>query len=265
MPGTRLTRSGHRRTGLTVLLILLIVFAVGLVGLSPIALDLFQGDVKSWERLSFIGQTYGAASALLSTFALIGIAITLILQARDTKVNREHGRRALHVDLLKMALENPLYRRAWGYLDPADDPEADLQNVYINLILSEWQTSFELKMLDESHLRVLAKGLFQGEGGRRFWNKAREARITTSTTRRERRFHRIVDEMYQAAEAQGPPLPDGAHHREPVIRRYREILLGATLGALVALLADKLHRNIRKARTPRGTRPRRLRHPRDGR
>jgi hypothetical protein len=64
-----------------------------------------------------------------------------------------------------MALENPLYRRAWGHLDPADDPEADLQNVYINLILSEWQTSSELRMLDESHVRLLAKGLFQG--GRR--------------------------------------------------------------------------------------------------
>ncbi|MGP4027010.1 DUF6082 family protein [Actinomadura sp. 3N407] len=94
------------------------MFAVGLVGLSPVALDLFRGNVKTWERLSFIGQTYGAASALLSAFALIGIAATLILQARDTEVNREQGRRVLHVDLLKMALENPLYRRAWGTSTP---------------------------------------------------------------------------------------------------------------------------------------------------
>ncbi|MFI0483108.1 DUF6082 family protein [Actinomadura sp. 9N215] len=218
------------------------MFVVGLAGLSPAALDLFRGDAKSWERLSFIGQTYGAASALLSAFALIGIAATLILQARDTKVSREQGRRALHVDLLKMALENPLYRRAWGYLDPADDPDIDRQNLYINLMLSEWQMSFELKMLDERHLRVLAKGLFQGEGGRRFWIVAREHRISTSATRRERRFHQIVDDEYRAAEEQGPPRPDPEPHRDPAIVRHRELLAGIILGGIGVVIVGRLRR-----------------------
>ena len=249
MSRTRLVRGGGRRTGPTVLLILLIVLTIGLVGASPIALHLFNGDVKQWERLSFIGQTYGAASALLSAFALAGIVVTLVLQARDTKVNREQGQRQAHIELLKMALENPLYRKAWGPVLPGRDPDADLQQIYVNLIFSNWQMSFELKTMDERLLRAVAASLFEGEPARRFWVGARETRIATSATRRERRFHQIVDEMYQAAEAQGPPPSDGENRDESPIRRHRGILLGTALGAGFALLASKLLNALRSARS----------------
>ncbi|WP_067800167.1 DUF6082 family protein [Actinomadura formosensis] len=255
MARTRFTGGGGRRTGQTVLLVLLIVLAAGLVGASPVALGLFQGDATRWERLSFIGQTYGAASALLSAFALAGIVVTLVLQARDTKVNREQGQRLAHLELLKMALDNPLYRRAWGPLPSGHDTNADLQEIYVNLIFSNWQMSFELKTMDERLLRVVASTLFKGEPARRFWAKARRTRIATSATRRERRFHRIVDEMYQAAEAQGPPLPDLGRQRESAIRRHRGVLLGAALGAAVALLAHALHRGIRAVPAPDGREP----------
>jgi hypothetical protein len=144
VPRTRFTAGGGRRTTLAVLLTLLILLTVGLVGASPVALDLFDGDAARWERLSFIGQTYGAASALLSAFALAGIVVTLVLQARDTKVSREQGQRLAHSELLKMALENPVYRRAWGPVLPGRDPDADLQQIYVNLIFSSWQMSFDL-------------------------------------------------------------------------------------------------------------------------
>ncbi|GAA4241080.1 hypothetical protein GCM10022254_68500 [Actinomadura meridiana] len=246
MTRTPPTGSG-RRTGSTVLLILLVLLTVGLVGASPIALDVFRGDAARWERLSFIGQTYGAASALLSAFALIGITVTLVLQARDTKVNREHGQRLVHLELLKMAMENPTYRRAWGPVAPGRDPETDRQQIYLNLIFSSWQMSFELKTMDERLLRTVTSTLFRGEPGRRFWAGAREARIATSTTRRERRFHRIVDETYRTAEAQGPPHRETGPDQEPGNRRYRGILLGVALGAALALLADRLRNALKRA------------------
>jgi hypothetical protein len=249
VPRTRFTAGGGRRTTLAVLLTLLILLTVGLVGASPVALDLFDGDAARWERLSFIGQTYGAASALLSAFALAGIVVTLVLQARDTKVSREQGQRLAHSELLKMALENPVYRRAWDPVLPGRDPDADLQQIYVNLIFSSWQMSFELKTMDERLLRAVTSALFKGAAGRRFWAGARETRIATSATRRERRFHRIVDEMYQAAEAQGPPLPDGGPNREPALRRHREFLLGVASGLVFALSADKIRTVLRHARS----------------
>lgn len=249
MPRTRFTAGGDRRTTLAVLLALLVLLTVGLVGASPVALDQFDGDAARWERLSFIGQTYGAASALLSAFALAGIVVTLVLQARETKVSREQGQRMAHSELLKMALESPVYRRAWDPVLPGRDPDADLQQIYLNLIFSSWQMSFELKTMDDRLLRVVTSALFKGEPGRRFWAGARETRIATSATRRERRFHRIVDEMYQAAEAQGPPLPDGRPHREAVIRRHRGFLLGVASGVALAMAADKSRTAFRRARS----------------
>lgn len=146
-----------------------------------------------------------------------------------------------------MALENPVYRRAWGPVLPGRNPDADLQQIYVNLIFSSWQMSFELKTMDERLLRAVTSALFKGAPGRRFWAGARETRIATSATRRERRFHRIVDEMYQAAEAQGPPLPDERPHREPAIRRHRKFLIGAASGVVLALAADKICTALRRA------------------
>jgi hypothetical protein len=72
--------------------LLLIVLAVGLVAVSPLALDIF-GNSPAWTQRSEIGQTYGAAAALLSVLALVGISISLILQAREAKIAREYASR----------------------------------------------------------------------------------------------------------------------------------------------------------------------------
>jgi uncharacterized membrane protein len=71
-------RSGHRNGALTTIFLLITtVVAVALIGISPIALGSFHGATRKWERLSFIGQTYGAASAIVSVLALVGIVLTL--------------------------------------------------------------------------------------------------------------------------------------------------------------------------------------------
>lgn len=76
------------------MLVLVALLIVGLIGASPLALDGFQRTRTHWERLSFIGQTYGAASAVLSVFALIGVVTRLIFQAHETRLAREEAQRA---------------------------------------------------------------------------------------------------------------------------------------------------------------------------
>src|SRR5690349_15819323 len=98
-------RTGNRsiRSALTMTVLLLIALtAVALIGISPIALGAFHGPTDKWERFSFIGQTYGAASAIVSVLALVGIVLTLSYQARETKLAREETRRQAISDLLKM-------------------------------------------------------------------------------------------------------------------------------------------------------------------
>jgi hypothetical protein len=58
---------------------------LGLVILSPFALGELARSRQDWPQLSNVGQTYGAVSALVSSFALGGVIISLLYQARDSR------------------------------------------------------------------------------------------------------------------------------------------------------------------------------------
>ena len=71
------------------LVIALTAFVLGLILLSPLLLRQIAtlGGVD-WTKLSDIGQTYGAASAILSALAVGGVAISLFLQANQGRANQ---------------------------------------------------------------------------------------------------------------------------------------------------------------------------------
>ena len=70
----------HRRAVLLALCLLLTAGAMILVLLSPLAIyDLVAVHHTNWERLSYVGQTYGAVSALLDALALVGVVVSVLL------------------------------------------------------------------------------------------------------------------------------------------------------------------------------------------
>src|SRR5947208_2108644 len=81
--------NASKRAALTSTLIAVVVIVLVLVIFSPLALRQF-GSVRgvSWARLSNIGQTYGAASALLTGLALVGVVGSLVFQVRAIQVSR---------------------------------------------------------------------------------------------------------------------------------------------------------------------------------
>lgn len=218
-----------------VLLLLTALLAVALIGVSPVALGIFHGSTGKWERLSFIGQTYGAASAIVSVLALVGIVLTLSYQAREAKLAREETRRQAVGDLLKMAMEDPELDECWGPVPQPDDPKTRKQLLYTNMIISEWSLSFETGALPEPRLRAIANEMFQGRVGRDYWRSARELRLSTSAGRRNRRFHQILEEEYQRAQ---PPAASRAPLQTSTDRgRARhERLLWVGVGAAATLL-----------------------------
>ncbi len=157
----------------TVLLLLIALMAVALIGVSPMALRVFHGDTGNWERLSFIGQTYGAASAIVSVLALVGIVLTLSYQAREAKLAREETRRQAVGELLRMAMEDPDLDECWGPVPSPDDPKTRKQLLYTNMIVSEWSLSYGTGALPERRLRVIASEMFHGRVGRAYWRDAR--------------------------------------------------------------------------------------------
>lgn len=234
---------------LAVTLLLIVLLAIGLIALSPVALGLYEGATSEWERLSFIGQTYGAASAILSVLALIGVVVTLRLQARDAKLAREEARRQAIADLLKMAMDDPDLSECWGPTGLSDPLKVQRQQIYLNLIVSEWRQSYESKALPERRLRAISNEMFRGEAGRGYWRAARDHRLSTSGSRAERRFHEILDEEYRRAlpaPAVVPSSDDPRPERVSSTRKIRRTLGWGVAGAGVVAAAWVLRRGQRQ-------------------
>src|SRR5205823_1658724 len=78
--------------------------------------------------------------------------------------------------------------------------------VYLNLIVSNWEQNYVLGGFREHALRCSLAWMFRGEAGRTFWAEARKVRPEMSESRRARRFCGIVEEEYQRAVTSGPPI-----------------------------------------------------------
>jgi hypothetical protein len=181
-------RRPHSRLMVVILVLVLAMLSLGLILVTPVALGLFPDDDSArWERLSFIGQTYGAGSAILSVIALGGVAVSLLLQSREARAAREQALRALHVDLIKLALDDPLYLGCWGPFSGSTNVDDRRRHMYTNLIVSHWQMMWEIGGLNERHLRLLARELFAGEVGRRFWGLMGDVRLDVEGDRKTRR------------------------------------------------------------------------------
>jgi hypothetical protein len=215
------------------------------------------GKRVDWGTLSDVGQTYGAASAVLSVLALSGVAVSLHLQRRESKAAREQSIRGLHTDLLRMALDDETFLECWGPIGDSVDVAWYRQHIYLNLIVSHWQMMWEIGALSEAHLRLTAAGLFAGPLGRRYWGEAREARRTVEKGRRAQVFHSVVDDEYQAAcrrvepELRDPPASKAPLRRDPDIagsvdhpvRPQSSVLLKAALvgaGAVAGVMASRV-------------------------
>lgn len=225
--------SRSARISLVVTLLLVVVLCVGLIGISPLALDAFHGSTSHWNRLSSIGQTYGAASAVLSVLAVIGVAITLVLQARDSRAIRLQAIRESHTRLLEMAMRDPELNKVWGPSGLSDPFVLQRQNMYANMIISQWEMSYATRTLTDGHLKLLAAEFLSGTIGRDFWSLARRARLDTSESKLNRRFHEIIDEEYQRLQntpAIPPPEPGGLSNHETRSRRNSLVIAAAILG-----------------------------------
>jgi hypothetical protein len=110
---------------------------------------------------------------------------------------------------MKMAMDDPLYRRAWGPFFESADPDAQREHMYVNLIVSQWEMEYELKAISEVHLRSIAHVVFSGQAGQRFWGNVRDLRMASTSNQRERRFHQILDEEYRHA-LRSPSVAPGA-------------------------------------------------------
>lgn len=157
----------------------LLLAAVFLVLVSPLALPaLDRAGSRDWQRLSDIGQTYGAVSALLSVVALGGVVASLVLQTQQTKLDRLQAHRSFHLQLLKMAIDDPDLHACWGSIAPdwgSLSPVERRQFAYCNQVVSFMEMSFDVGTINEAWLRGAAQELFGSAVSRQWWQRNRQA------------------------------------------------------------------------------------------
>src|SRR4051812_36742765 len=102
------------------------VFAVAVaVAILPVFFT-FAGSVQGadWGKLSYIGQTYGAASAMMSALGLIGVAASLVIQTRQVRLGQMQAARMQQLSLMDMAMRDPVLSPLWQYGPSTDIEEA---------------------------------------------------------------------------------------------------------------------------------------------
>lgn len=170
---------------------------LAMVGWSPVALRTLD-DGSDWERLGAIAQAYGAVSAVLSVAATVGVAASLLMQAREIKINRIPAQRALHIEMLKMAMAEPSLVACWGEIGLAPLGNAN-QLIYLNVIFTHWEMMFKLGDMTLDSLREECRTIFSGEPARRYWARAGDRWRGAYASRVTRRFVAVVDEEYTKA------------------------------------------------------------------
>lgn len=194
----------RNRPGFIALIACIILISLALVTLSPFALRaiVFLPGMN-WARLSNVGQTYGAVSALVAALALAGVAISIAMQAREARYNRWEAGRARHFEIMRIAMEDPLYRQVFSFPKMSKDMAALFG--YINLILRFWATLWEFGDLTEYQLQNDLSSLLATEAGRSYWQANGDYLLRYSHTKREIEFYKIADEVYRQ-----PTIPDFA-------------------------------------------------------
>ncbi|MGW4412874.1 DUF6082 family protein [Nonomuraea sp. NPDC004702] len=155
---------------------------------------LITSDTGVWSLLNALGLTYSQVAALLHALALIGVASSIAWQTKDA---RGQERRRLHNDLLKMAMNDPLYLACWGDFFADDDERSQRAHLYLNMVFNTWLLMWEQRSITEAHLRGIAWTVLSSPSGRVFWQQVRDLRMSGAGSRRERRFNRVIDDVYQ--------------------------------------------------------------------
>ncbi|WP_158713474.1 DUF6082 family protein [Streptomyces sp. NRRL F-525] len=178
---------------------------------APQLLGALAPEGTNWGRLSDISQTYGTP---LSIAALIGVALSLAHQSRQTAITYAEAQRASHRQLVIMSVEDPDLMVSW---EPPRIPVTALeakQITFTNLIVNNWSTDYVLKRSNDAVLRVVCQAHFRGEIARKHWENAgvswREYAEALEKPRL-RQFVSVMDRAYAEAVASGPPLPSSTY------------------------------------------------------
>ncbi|MFI8875486.1 DUF6082 family protein [Streptomyces sp. NPDC055243] len=152
------------------------------------------------------GGSMTVLSLIISAAALVGVAMSLIYQSRQTRLSREENMRASHRELLVMSINDEILRPCWG--SPLSElPEVVArQMLFSNLIVSWWHSAYMIKETTDQQVSLLFRHFFEGEISRAYWDRARAGwseLAHAGNSSKTKRFVSLADEEYRAVVSAG--------------------------------------------------------------
>jgi hypothetical protein len=155
-------------------------------------------------------------STLISSVALIGVVVSLFLQARQLRANQIQIARASQVELLKFYFENTSMVADW--LQVKDVKQFDTE-VLANWYVTHLSLTYENRAVSKAYLKNMAAALFASESSRVWWAAHGDTYSAAATSRRDKDFFTILDLEFQrashvpeAAVPNGSVPPDASTH-----------------------------------------------------
>jgi Family of unknown function (DUF6082) len=212
-------RSASARVGLITLCalgLILVAVLIGLASLGVAAVFTDAGTPSGWDQ---INDAFGVVNSVFSALALIVVGLTLWVQYRELKMQRnelheqrltadrstealqrsaEADYRALHLKLIKIAIDDAALAEVWPSYGDDVTPERTRQFLYANLILQHQALAAYRNHRDPEYIRNVVRFCFSNPIVREFWQRTMADRQNIAASDDQVvTFEQICDEVYR--------------------------------------------------------------------
>ncbi|MFI6360641.1 DUF6082 family protein [Streptomyces sp. NPDC050743] len=151
--------------------------------------------------------TIAIISELISSIALVGVVITLLLESRQLRTSQLQASRVLQAELIRLAMDYPDIASVMGL---GISSEGYRKYAFLSLLLDSREMSYSLETMSTRAIQCQARILFNSDYSRTWWVAVREPWNDAATTKNEREFFALIDGEFVAATVHEPGRgPDG--------------------------------------------------------
>ena len=144
-------------------------------------------------------------ATIISSIALIGVAVGLVLQARQLRANQLQTMRTFQLELIKIGIERPNIHYPIARADRGTGDSS--RDGYLNLWMKYLELGYYFGGVSSVSASLQAAYFFESEFSRKWWKTlARDVYRVEATTKRQKEFLAIVDAEFQKATCALNPL-----------------------------------------------------------
>ncbi|MDQ7908425.1 DUF6082 family protein [Phytohabitans sp. ZYX-F-186] len=204
------------RTGKWISVSVLVVLVILLVGLGAVSSLQSLDTPGAWAERANVGDSFGVVNAVVSGLALAALIVTLWLQSRELALQRaelamqreslnqsrvelhrsaEASLRMLHVDLIRMSIDDPSLAEVWPPLAPGVSHERERQYLYANLIYQHVWLGLRISDYTDEQMQNHLRYIFTSSLMREYWRAAARARTSLVPGTAEYAFAEAADRI----------------------------------------------------------------------